>query len=151
MNLDAQFARFRLGLLSGEALPGVALEMMARGMDSQPLREVAALQRPALRDAAPLFEDAIRLAGVRLNATPEDQLIAVADSIRQIATGEVGPAVGAGEIAMFAIESGMPPELAVFVGLDAEWRDHEDDRAAIEEEIVAAARRLQFRILPPAA
>jgi hypothetical protein len=63
VRLDLAEALWRLGIIRGEVLPEVAEHMLERGYDGPTLCELAALDRPSLRDAGPLFGQALRVAG----------------------------------------------------------------------------------------
>jgi hypothetical protein len=151
MDIQAQIARFRLGLLSGEDLPDVAAAMLQNGFDSQALREVAGLTQPTLRDAGDTFARALSAAGMAQNSRDEDVRLVVSDAVRAIAEGEVTPYAGAAILHAMWLGLDCPELLGEFIYLEDEWSDHPEDREAIEEEIVAAARRLRFALVKGAA
>ena len=135
-------ALFRLGWLRGEQLPGIACAMLDAGFDSQPMRELAGLTSPTLRDAGELFEAALTALG-RPRLTTEQARVYVRErALRRTATGVVSPIEGAREIWVAWRDLGQPPELSVFVYLEDLWIDLPEKRAEIENEIVQRAQEL---------
>ena len=132
-------ARFRLGLLPGEALPDLALRMLAGGYDTQPIRELAGLVDPTIRDAGELFENA--LMAVRPDRMPVEKARRVVCKaiLRQIVLGEIAPLKGADAISSQWNELGYPARLSVFVYLSDIYDELPDRRPAILKEIVDLA------------
>jgi hypothetical protein len=139
---EEEEALFRLGRLPGEQLPEIACAMIEAGYDAEPVLELAALDRPTLRDAGDLFEAALATVGRPL-LTPEEARASLrALALRRTATGAVTPIQGAGEIWEAWHSLGCPSDLSVFVYLDDLWAEYPEKRAAIEAEIVETARAL---------
>ena len=143
---EEEEALFRLGRLPGEQLPDIAVAMLDAGFDAQPVRELAALRAPTLRDAGELFEAALASLG-RPPLTLDQAATALRNrALRRTGTGEVSPLVGAREImdAWYALDC--PSELSVFVDLDDLWYENPEKRSEIEQEIVDRAYALMPRV-----
>ena len=139
---EEEEALFRVRQLPGERLPEVACAMLEAGFDSQPIRELAALSAPTIRDAGELFEAALATLG-RPALSQEQALAALRNRlVRRIALGEVAPPLGAREIMRQWQDLGSQPELSVFIYLDDLWEEYPQKRAQIEQEIVERARGL---------
>ncbi|MBN9326958.1 MAG: hypothetical protein BGO38_14355 [Cellulomonas sp. 73-145] len=129
---------------SPEDLPDVASRALAHGVDVPALRELAALGRQDPREARDLF----LLAMAQLGIEPPTRWDAVRSWARQIVNGTIEPYEGARLIWWQGWEAlGRPDELTPFVGLASEWEDDPGRRAAYDDDIVSAARRL---LAPPA-
>ena len=151
MDVQVQLARYRLGLLGGEDIPGVALRMLELGLDSQAVRELAALDRPTLRDAAELFERALRETGQVVPAQEAAKRLVAAAVLRDIVAGTVEPYRGAVELWRLWTDLGYPDDLTVFVSLEDDYADHPEWRPRLEQEIIEAARQLTAAYPLPAA
>ena len=139
---EEEEALFRLGLMRGEQLPDIACAMLDAGFDAQPIRELAGMTKPTLRDAGALFEAALVTLG-RQRLSREQMLSALRNHVlRRTASGVVSPIAGAREIAAAWYPLGHPKDLSVFVYLDDLWDECPDKRADIEQEIVDRARAM---------
>ena len=140
MDVQVQLARYRLGLLRGEDLPDVALRLLELGLDSQAVRELAALDRPTLRDTAELFERALRETGQVVSPEDSANRLVAAAVLRDIVAGAIDPYRGAVELWRLWTELGYPDDLTVFVSLEDDYADHPEWRPRLAEEIIEAAR-----------
>ena len=151
MDVQVQLARYRLGLLSGEDLPGLALRMLELGLDSQGVRELAALDRPTLRDAADLFERALRETGQALPSEEGAKRLLAAAVLRAIVARSIEPYRGAIELWRLWSELGYPDDLTVFASLEDDYAEHPEWRPRLDQEIIEAAReRIAAYTLPAA-
>jgi hypothetical protein len=112
---------------------------------------VAALDRPTLREAAELFERALRETGQVLPSEEAAKRLVVAAVLRDIVAGATEPYRGAVELWCLWGELGHPDDLAVFVSLEDDYAEHPERRPRLEQEIIAAARdRIAAYPLPAA-
>jgi hypothetical protein len=142
MNIKAEIARFRLGLIDGSQLPNVAVAMLAAGFDSQAVREVAGMQAPTLRDAGPTFERALAETKLHLVDQAESRRLVVVDTLEAIAGGRVAPRSGAGQMVDLWRDFDLTREYTIFVALVDEWDEYPAHRDETEREIVAQANDL---------
>jgi hypothetical protein len=142
MDLRVAQARFRVGELAGEGLPDVALAMLATGLDSQSVRELAALDRPTLRDAAHLFERALaETAQPTLNEREAREILLVT-LLEDIVAARIDPGAGANAVWARAFDFATETEWGHFSGLASEYEDHPTLRSAIGADIVREAGEL---------
>jgi len=142
MAFDLEHARFTVGRLPGEHLPAIACEMLASGLDSPALAEVAGLSHPTLRDSAELFSRALRETGFPELTTEQAWAIVLRDVLDRISQSRVEPYAGALEVCSLWHDAGCSADYAVFVALADEYEEHPSDRAAVATEITRVAREL---------
>ncbi len=141
-------AQFRLGWLAAETLPDVAIRMLEAGFDSQALREVAGLHRPTLRDVGDRFEEALSvLARAPMTSSAALQYVRQA-TIEGLASGDIGVEAGLRLMRDVWSADGCSAELAIFVGLEDEYRDHPDARALVVADVKEAAQALLGNRVP---
>lgn len=137
------------GELRSEDLPQLATDALVRGLDTPSLRVLAGQDPADVRDSADLFRRALDELGVSLPAHDEAAWSLARMTAQGIVDGVVSPAVGANEIWGSAYhrvdDSG---DLRIFVGLASMLDDHPEDSAAIEKQIVMAAKELLQRPRP---
>lgn len=140
-----------VGRLRGEELPAIVTDLLAQGLDTPALRELAGLSSPPLGEARPIFERAMRELG-RAPPTPRTAYERLLSSVlERVASGRSAPRAGAEEICQLARYLRGEGKLAVFTGFASEWDDHPEMRQEIEAEMRAEARvALQRFDEPPA-
>lgn len=150
MAFEYEEARFRRGELPGEELPDVAIAMLEAGVDTQPVRELAGLVRPTLREAGDLFEAALQSLGRPL--LRDDQVLAVLRDgiLRRTAKAEISAIAGARDLWSLWHDLGYPQDLSVFVYLEDVWCDHPEQRESVEQEIRERAMELLVKSGAPA-
>jgi hypothetical protein len=127
------------GELRSEDLPRLATDALVRGLDTPSLRVLAGQDPADVRDSADLF----------LRAHDEAAWSLARMTAQGIADGAISPAVGANEIwgsAYHRVEDS--GDLRIFVGLASMLDDHPEDSAAVEKQIVVAAKDLLQRSRP---
>lgn len=141
-------ARYRLGELRGEELPAIAIALLESGHDSQPLRELAGLDRPTLRDAGALFEKVLAAVGQEIPDKRSARRLLLERALELIVSGEVEPDNGAYEVWCTASElfGEQLDEWVPFVGLASEYEDYAAGRTEIRREIVDHAVRALARL-----
>ena len=142
MNLQVTQARCRLGYLRGEELPDIAVAMLQCGFDSQALRELAALDRPTLRDAGELFERALEELDQPRFTVPVAREILLRELLTDIISGRIDPGEGARELWARAHDFETEDAWTVFIALYSEYEDHPAKRAVLGARIRAAAETL---------
>jgi len=132
-------ARWTLGLLRGEELPQIAADLLADNHDNQPLREVAGLLRPTLRDAAARFDRALSEAGFTAMTEAEAVRHVALDIAKRIAAGRMSPYAAAKELGRLWSEHGAE-DLVAFYACADEYEEHPNAQSEIDEEIRTHAR-----------
>jgi hypothetical protein len=99
-------ARWYLGELSGEEMPGIACQALELGHDGKNLRCLAGLTRPTRRDIVELVDGALRELGAQAPITKRDAALWMAKRVAgEIIEGRIAPYDGACRIGLFyAIE-----------------------------------------------
>jgi hypothetical protein len=96
LNVKLIAARWYLGELAGEEMPGIAREALEFGHDGKQLRYLAGLTSPTRRDVAETVDGALRELGVQTPLAKHDAALWMA---RQVATeivkGRLEPYSGA--------------------------------------------------------
>jgi hypothetical protein len=134
--------RLVVGVQATEDLPFIAAYALVEGKDTQALRELAGTPRTEVRDARDLFLQAV----VELGWTVPDEN----DARRALAhywaeemvEGRLDPYRASHLIWWEAWNYLHDGDLAIFVGLASEWRDHPSDRRDLERRMIDEARRL---------
>ena len=141
-DLEACAAAWTLGLLVRDSLPAVAVAALERGLDNQPLRELAGLTQPEMADAPRLFEAALDALGIGF----PDKRVAVQRYAKPvceaIVAGKVTPYDGAKAlwIAVRALDHEEWADLDPFVYAASEWEDRVEDRPFFDKAILAEAQ-----------
>lgn len=137
------------GELRSEELPQLATDALIRGLDTPSLRVLAGQNPADVRDSADLFRRALDELGVSLPAHDEAAWSLARMTAQGIVDGAVSPAVGANAIWGSAYHRvGDSGDLRIFVGLASMLDDHPEDSAAIEKQVVVAAKELLQRSRP---
>ena len=91
-------ALYKLNMLYGEKLPGIAMAWVESGMDSQALIELAWEHSPTMRDAAPLLEKGLQ--DICVDIPTRERALVLLQNIycKQILNGDVIPFEGANSI-----------------------------------------------------
>ena len=146
-------ARYRLGALRGEELPDIAIAMLENGHDSQPLRELAGLDRPTLRDASALFEKVLAAVGQEIPDERGARLLLLERVLGLIITGAIDPGEGAYEVwySVSELFGEQLDEWMPFVGLASEYEDYVAGRGEIGRGIVDHAAEALARLRAAAA
>jgi hypothetical protein len=141
-------ARYRLGELRGEELPNIAVALLEGGHDSQPLRELAGLDRPTLRDAGELFEKVLAALGQEIPDERGARLLLLERVLELLVSGGVDPVNGAYDVWYTASElfGEQREEWIPFEGLASVYEDYPAGRAEIGREIVDHATRALARL-----
>ena len=143
LDLGEVEARYYLGDLPPEEMPGVALRALAAGHDGPALLEIARLDSPTMRDADDLFERALGEMGLSPLPGEEAGLRVARHIARKIVAGEMQPYEGAYLIWMKVWDKcGRPDELTPFVGLASLYEADPEHRPFHLEEILARAEEL---------
>jgi hypothetical protein len=140
--LTVLHARRMLGRLSPEDAVTRAASLLAEGLDSLPLRQLAALVRPTRGDADPLLDALARAHPAPLLAREDAARIIAEDVARQLIAGAISPFYAAAEIRQLWPETGHADWVTPFVSLSDDHDEHPAERDEIEAEIVANARGL---------
>jgi hypothetical protein len=74
-------ARWYLGELSGEEMPGIACQALELGYDGKNLRRLAGLTSPAIRDITEIVDAALRELGVQAPITKRDAALWMAKRV----------------------------------------------------------------------
>lgn len=145
MELELAEAWWRLGLLPGEELPTVAYRLLEGGHDGPAICELAALHRPTLRDAAPLFERVLRELGRPVPPFEHAWRTAAKSVAEEVVAGAMGPREGTQRLANLGEATGHPRDLAVFGTLAEDYELlpylHRSE-AAVGQDVLLAARNL---------
>jgi hypothetical protein len=89
-------AKWYVGELPGEEMPGIACEALELGHDGQNLRQLAGLRGPARRDILEIVDGAMRELGVEAPITKRDAALWLArDLAIKILDGRIEPYAGA--------------------------------------------------------
>ena len=149
VDLRTVAARYRLGELSGEELPDIAIALMNDGFDSQALRELAGLDRPTHRDADELFERVLEERGVVVPDQRSAQRLMLEYLLESIVRGDVDPGDGAYNVWGLVGDLFNSRELdqwAIFAGLASEFEDHPGAREELAAQIIGLARATLGRL-----
>jgi hypothetical protein len=96
--LDARLvaARWYLGELSGEEMPGIACQALELGHDGKNLRRLAGLSSPVRRDVVDVVDAALRELGVQAPVAKRDAALWMARRVAdEIIEGRIEPYGGA--------------------------------------------------------
>ncbi len=157
MDLKLAQACYRFGLLSGADLVAAATRLIEEGSDNPTARELACLQRPALRDAGPLFERVSRELDIPDPTPAEAQNVVAADIGKAIVEGRAPPRHGLSEIEEPMSAAGDLDDLWPFDPwhfYDDGWpfapQERADHHARLDNEVIEAARKMLARLDPEA-
>ncbi|QIN80497.1 hypothetical protein GBA65_20470 [Rubrobacter marinus] len=136
-------ARYYLGNLPPDEMPGIALRALEAGYDGPALLGLARMSEPTMQDAGPLFERALGEVGLSPLPAKEAGLRVAGNVARKMVSGEVRPYEGAYLIwTKLWMGCGRPAELTPFVGLASLYEADPERRPFHDEEILARAEEL---------
>ena len=146
MNARSLQARWQLGELLPEDVPGLAAALLVEGVDTPALRVVAGLQSPSRSDLQPWLERYFDEAGLP-RITDDDARWRVAyDTARDIVAGSIAPRDGARLMWELCTDLGWPESLRYFVYLAADYgegpKDPVTEAAWFDAAIVRTAGEL---------
>ena len=140
---DLVSARWILGLIPGEELPGIAITALESGLDGTALRETAGLFRPTIRDAGTIFKRALEEMGCKPITKLQAGVYWAKEIAGQIVTGEIDPYEGACRIwSDVWQECDRPEQLTPLVALASEYEDDFARRPLYAEDIIREAQKL---------
>jgi hypothetical protein len=142
--LELAAARVVLGLLTREELPGVAVQALQDGCESQSIIWLAGLSRDEMHEARTLFEAALSELGRRLPGKWESVMVVAREEARAIVEGTVDAYTGALRIWDLTLlaQPDTTHELDTFIYPASEWPSRPDDGAIFEEGVRRAAEEL---------
>jgi len=121
----------------------MAPSLLNEGFDSQPLRELAGLDRPTLRDAGDLFDRVLEQHGISVPDRRSAELVMLEYHLERLASRDVDPCEGAYNVWGMAgqlFDGAQLDAWVGFVGLASEYEDHPAARTKLGAEIVTLAR-----------
>jgi len=143
--LQIAAARLVLELLVREELPGVAVNALQDGCESQSMIFLAGLSRSQIHEARPLFESALSELGLSLPGKREAVMMLAREEARAILDGSSSAYEGAERIwdlTLLLEPDGLDHELDTFLYAAMEWPDRPQDAAIFEEGVRLAAADL---------
>ena len=135
-------AFWQTGHIYPEQLPGMAVDLLLAGADSQALRELAALVRPTRADAAPIVERVLRELGEPLMEPAVARRAAARAIAARAVAGIIQPQEAASALAGLWSDGDELPALGWFAAALDEWDDVPHARPQIAAEILDACRDL---------
>ncbi len=142
MDIEVSQALYTFKRLPGEQLPEIATDLLAQGVDSAAIRELAGLYEPTLRDAASLFERVLADLGRPPLTTEQAAEIVARDLARRIVTGELQPRDAAGRGSSLCPDAGYPEVLTRFLALADDYECYPEQSASIDADVVSYAKQL---------
>ena len=92
--IEAQ-ARFKLGMITSDAIVTLANTWLEQGIYSESLGNLFTINKPEMADVGPLFESALKKLGIPELTRPEAASLLVKITLHQIADGETNALEGA--------------------------------------------------------
>ena len=128
-------AKWVLGLIPSQALPQIATDALAAGLDSPALRELAGELHPTLDASGRLLEEILDELNVGIPDRTRAGLILARTYAAQITHGSLSPYEGARQIWNIQLDvEGLMHELGPFVYWASEWQDADSERRRQECE-----------------
>jgi hypothetical protein len=150
MGPTALRALWQMGQLDPEDLPGIAVELLLAGADSQALREMAGLVRPTGYDAGPVLMRVL----CDLGAPALEQDVAARVAARATAARALSGAISAYDAAVVLAAlcrlRDYPPDLCGFAAAVDEWDELPHDRPQIAVQILEECQTLLAAPASPA-
>jgi hypothetical protein len=143
--LDAKLvaAKWYLGELSGEEMPGIACQALDLGHDGKNLRYLAGLSGPARRDILEIVDGAMRELGVQTPITKRDAALWMARRLAgEILEGRIEPYGGACRIWLSYSFSASELEHWSNLATNYEVAAETGELEKAKQQIVQAARNL---------
>lgn len=150
MDIDLAQALYTIRRLPGEQLPQLAVDFIAAGHDTPPLRELAGLNRPTLRDAGALFEQVLSELGRGAMTHGQVAVVIAVDLAKRVVSGELPPHEAAARGASYGSDLDYPPVLSRYAAADDDYECFPDRRAEIDEAVIAYAKQLVAGEIPRA-
>ena len=144
LDVNLVAARWHLGELSGEEMPGIACDALELGHDGKNLRCLAGLTKPTRRDVSEVVDGALRELGVQEPNNKRNAALWMARrTASEIVEGHVEPYKGACRI--WLSYSAEAPELQHWSNLATNYEVAAETGEAEKatQEIVRAARNLR--------
>jgi hypothetical protein len=94
LNFTLVAARYRLGLLTSDELPGLAMAALEAGFESRALCELACERHPTFAEHQQIFERALRDCGVSMPETDVAVEYMLRHYLQSIASGGMSPQEG---------------------------------------------------------
>jgi hypothetical protein len=144
LDVDLVAARWYLGEISPDEMPGIACEALELGHDGKNLRYLAGLRNPARRDLQEVVDGALRELGLQEPISKQNAALWMAGRVaREIIEGHIEPYDGACRI--WLSYSAEVPELehwsTLAINYEAAAETGKLEKA--RQEIVQAARNLR--------
>jgi hypothetical protein len=143
--LDPQLiaAKWYVGELSGEEMPGIACQALESGQDGKCLRSLAGLTNPSRRDIAETVDGAMRELGVQAPIAKCDAALWMARRLaREIIEGRIEPYGGACHIWLSYSPAAHQLEHWSHLATDYEVAVEAGGIEKIKQQIIEAARNL---------
>ena len=142
MNIDVAHALYSIGRLSGEDLPELASDLLASGIDTSAVRELAGLCRPTVRDAGPVFERVLAdLGRPTMTVALASQVIA-RDLARRVVAGEMSPREAAERGSSLSTQAGYPDVLTRYLAYADDYVCFPDQQQSIDAQVLGYANEL---------
>ena len=142
MNVDLAHALYAIGRLPGEDLPGLALELLSKGIDTSAVRELAGLRRPTVRDAGPVFERVLADLGRPTMPVEVAGQVIARDLARRVVAGEMSPREAAQRGSSLSTQAGYPDVLTRFLAYADDYECFPDRQQAIDAQVIGYANEL---------
>lgn len=142
MGPTALRALWQTGQLGPEDLPGIAVELLLAGADSQALREMAGLVRPTGDDAGPVLMRVFRDLGAPVLEQDVACRVAARATAARALAGAISPHDASVALAALCGACDWPPDLSWFVAALDEWVDVPHERPQIAVQILEECQKL---------
>ena len=142
MNVELAQARYSIGRLPGEDLPELASELLAKGIDTSAVRELAGLRRPTARDAGPVFERVLADLGRPTMPVAVAAQVIARDLARRAVSGEVSPREAAQRGSSLSTQADYPDVLTRFLALADDYECFPEQHEAIDAQVLRYAHEL---------
>ncbi|MGB9466606.1 MAG: hypothetical protein WBR10_15975 [Candidatus Acidiferrum sp.] len=143
--LDPQLiaAKWYVGKLSGEEMPGIACQALESGHDGKCLLYLAGLTRPARRDITETVDGAMRELGVRAPIAKSDAALWMANRVAgKIIEGRIEPYGGACHIWLSYSPAAHELEHWSDLAIDYEVAVETGGIEKVKQQVIQAARSL---------
>ena len=141
MRIEIEEALYRVDALSPDRLGEIGTALLAAGVDSPVVRELAWLAPDTTwRDAGDVFDRVLAELGRPVLSRTDAAYLLAMDAASDIVQRRVSPYDGAARIAYGPFQAaGQPDDLAPFYYWADEWEDHPEYRAQCEADILRVA------------
>jgi hypothetical protein len=142
MNLKLAQALQTLRRLPGEELPRLAADLLASGVDTEAVRELAGVEHATQRDTGELFERILRELGTTAMTVPEAAAIVARDLANKVVAGALAPREAAQRGSSFCPDAQYPHVLTRFLGFADDYECFPDAHARIDADVLLYSKRL---------